>query len=142
MDEASILAALFSSTEWKTLAAAIAGRMDHDVTTGQDRVLGADEAVLATLSVAQEVAFTAANWTNATKYLIKSGAFAGYLWKSGDVLTLSAGTGVTVGQYTIAAKIDDDTLELATDINGAGGDISDNTIAGTIDNGRLMRTVA
>ncbi len=85
-------------------------------------------------------AITGANWVDASKYIVKTGAFADYVYAPGDRIQMTAGTGVTVftnfaatvtGSHLIVAKIDNNTIQLATDINGAGGDISDNSVGGT-----------
>ena len=88
------------------------------------------------------VTVTGANWTNATKRLTETGAFARYVHRTGDTIELTAGTGVTTGEYTISAKIDDDTIELATDINGDNGDITDDSVEGVVENDTVMMTVA
>lgn len=120
------------------------GPKDHAVTgadAGEDRVFESDGSTLVVKTRPVEtISFTGANWTNATKRITKASAFTRYIWKTGDLVTLTAGTGVTLGQYTIASKVDDSTIELAADCNGAGGDIGGNTIAGEISNGRIMRT--
>lgn len=131
----------------KAIHAALVGNMDHDedpasASVGQDRVIDSDgSTVLATLRTAADIEVTGANWTDLTKYLVQVDAFTGYLWRSGDQITLTAGTGVVAGQYEIVGKIDDDTIELAADINAAAGDIADNSVVGTIFTGRIMRTV-
>jgi hypothetical protein len=106
----------------------------HDEESGEHVLLNdAGTAALKTFTAYSQVSITGANWTNATKYLTQTGVFASYRWKSGDTVTLTAGTGVTLGQYTIASRVSDDAIELATDINSTGGDISDDTVVGTID---------
>lgn len=111
----------------------------YTIDDGTEEVLDTDDSVLVTITPTGSIAFTGAGWTNASKYITKAGAFADYVWKSGDVVTLTAGTGVTLGQYTISSKIDSGTIELATDINGVTGDIADASIAGTIATGRVLR---
>lgn len=124
-------------------ACAAAGNYDHDINAGVDRVLDEDgSTVLRTLTPAEAISFTGANWTNGTKTITKVGAFTNYIFKTGDQVTLSAGTGVTTGVYAIASRVSDDAITLSTDCNGASGDISDNSIAGTIDNARIMRKVS
>lgn len=83
-------------------------------------------------TLATDITVTGANWTNSSKTLTLAGAFTDYVWESGDKITLTAGTGVTLGEYTISSRTSDNAIVLATDINGAGGDISDNSINGTI----------
>lgn len=79
--------------------------------------------------VQNQITFTGANWTNGT--LTVTGTFTGYVFTSGDVVRLTAGTGVTFGVYTIASGTST-TLVLTADINGGGGNIADNSVAGTI----------
>lgn len=45
-------------------------------------------------------------------------------------LHITAGTGVTLGDYDIATRVDANSITLATDINGAGGNIADNSVVG------------
>jgi len=82
------------------------------------------------------IAVSGMNWTDATKRLSKTGAFAGYAWVSGDIITLQTGgpPGTVIYQaYSITAKIDNNTIELADDINGpTNGDISDGTLGGFV----------
>lgn len=60
-----------------------------------------------------------ATFTNATKTLTKAGAFANYTFKSGDIVKITAGTGVTLGRYNIASKVDANSITLTADIGGA-----------------------
>lgn len=84
-----------------------------------------------------DIAFTGANWTDASKTLTKTGAFVNFLGLTTGQATvqvnLTAGTGVTPGLYTIASKTSNNAVVLATDINGAGGDIGDASIAGAVE---------
>jgi hypothetical protein len=110
----------------------------HDLETGVHQILDDDHLTPTfTFTPYSDFTISGANWTNATKYLVLLGAFANYRHQAGDTITLTAGTGVTLGQYTIHDRIDDDTIELATDINGAGGNITDNSVDGTIETGRV-----
>lgn len=59
-----------------------------------------------------------ATFTNSTKKLNKTGAFAGYAWQANDRVYISGGTGVTTGLYRIAGKDSDDQIELVDDIGG------------------------
>lgn len=79
-----------------------------------------------------------ANWTDATKTITKVGAFANYVWAAGDTFNITAGTGVTLAEYTIASRPNNDTITLTADINGAGGNIVDNSINGTVGLGSLV----
>lgn len=88
--------------------------------------------VTPTQTLSNIIPVTAMNWTDATLSLTKVGAFASYTFTAGDTISITAGTGVTIGTYGIAAKVNDDTLQLASDINGAGADIADATVNGNI----------
>jgi len=123
------------------LKAIFANAAVHTVATGVDKYMDDDGITeLLTRTPAEEVSVTGANWTNSTKLLTQTDAFATYVHHTGDVIDLTGGTGVVAGEYTISAKIDDDTIELATDINEASGDISDSSVVGSINNGRIMVT--
>lgn len=63
-------------------------------------------------------------------HLSSTGAFADYSHVAGDAVTLTAGAGVTAGQYTIASRVDDDAVLLAS---SAGSD-STADVAGTMKN--------
>lgn len=111
----------------------------HDIATGVTEFLGGDgQTAVRTATRYGDVTIDGANWTNATKTLTLVGAFANYVWRDGDTITLTAGTGVVAGQYTIASRVDDDSITLATDINGDAGDVSDNSIDGEIVTGRWL----
>jgi hypothetical protein len=77
--------------------------------------------------------FTGANWTDATRRITLAGTFTSYTHTAGRKVELTAGTGVVLGQYTVSAKIDDDTIEIVEDINGGDGDIDDGSVSGTVD---------
>lgn len=66
-------------------------------------------------------------FTNSTKRLVKTGAFASYNHTTAttpdkpyrsNYVGIVSGTGVTAGSYEIASKISDDELELVADIGG------------------------
>ena len=57
--------------------------------------------------------FTAATWTAATRTLTKTGAFASYTHRSGDMIYIASGTGHTAGWYTISSKSSSDAVVLA-----------------------------
>jgi len=88
------------------------------------------------------ISFGCANWGDVGRFVTipwesyeKARAFTTYQWQSGDILVVTGGTGVTLGQYSIARKVHDGQIELATDINPdapAGTDITDKTVAGYI----------
>ncbi len=75
------------------------------------------------------ISITAGNWTNASKTLTQTGRFAGAI--IGQTISLTAGTTVSAGTYTIATVVSNDEVTLTTDINGASGDINDSSIVGT-----------
>jgi len=75
------------------------------------------------------IAVTGANWTEAARQLTATGAFTR---TAGDKITITAGSGVTPGTYTVSRRVDNDTIELVEDIT-TGGDVTDNSIEGTID---------
>jgi hypothetical protein len=64
-------------------------------------------------------AITGGTFTNATRTLTKTGAFASYTWASGDKLYVTGGTGVVAGFYAIASKTSSDAIVLSADIGGA-----------------------
>lgn len=90
----------------------------------------------------QLVGVVGGNWTDSTKTLTRlnadnvnspdAGAFTNYTWTAGDTIELTSGTGVTLGTYAIASKTNNDSIVLSADINGASGDITDDTIYGVI----------
>lgn len=65
------------------------------------------------------LAFTAATWDNTTLRLTKTGAFTRYVWQEGDQIAVTAGTGVTLGQYRVARKVSADAIDLASSIKGS-----------------------
>lgn len=80
-------------------------------------------------------AITNASWTESTKTLAQTGAFANAV--AGQTLTLNSDAGVTAGDYTVSSvAIDGNSVVLATDIN-AGGDIASG-ITGTAKNNRIL----
>jgi len=64
-------------------------------------------------------AIAAGAWTAATKTLTKVAAFAGYSWASGDQISVTGGTGVTVAWYEIASRTSDDAIILKEAISAA-----------------------
>jgi len=69
----------------------------------------------------QVAAITGATWTELTSTLTKTGFFAGYTVKAGDVIEITGGTGANTGTYSVASKTSDNAIVLATSI-GAGAD--------------------
>lgn len=67
---------------------------------------------------------TGVTYTDASKTLTKTGAFAGYTYAVGDTILVNGGTGVTKGRYRIASKTNDDTIVLHDDIGASTADVS------------------
>lgn len=59
---------------------------------------------------------TGGSWTTATKTLTKAGAFASFTLESDDQIYVTGGTNVTAGWYTIATRVDDDSITLEDEI--------------------------
>ena len=76
--------------------------------------------------VFQHAAFTSCNWTNATRVITGSGFTA---YSGPHFVRVTGGTGVTRGRYrATGATSSAITLEVGADINGASGDIADNSV--------------
>lgn len=60
-----------------------------------------------------------ATWTEATRTLTLTGAFADYSWLSADTVDIADGTGATVGTYEVEEHVDDDSVILRTSIGAA-----------------------
>jgi len=127
LNEIHLLKAILLNSGTHNVADAVDQHMDDDGLTP-----------IAERTAVEEISVVNANWINATKYLTLTDGFVNYVHKTGDVIDLTAGTGVVTGEYTITAKIDADTIELASDINGGSDDIDDDSVAGTINNGNVM----
>lgn len=65
------------------------------------------------------IELTGGTWDEANLRLTKLGAFASYSWLLADTVRVTEGTGATTGTYEVAARIDDDTIELASSIGAA-----------------------
>lgn len=76
------------------------------------------------------ISLTGATWTESSKTITKTGAFASYVFSSGDTLTITGGTGATAATYYVASRTSDDAIVLTTSI-GAGADGQTN-IAGSL----------
>lgn len=90
-------------------------------------------------SGANTIALTGATWTNGTLTLTKTGAFTNYVYKSGDRIRITGGTGATAGFYVVAGRTSADAITLTTTI-GAGADGQTN-IAGSLLDRSLMQSV-
>lgn len=79
--------------------------------------------------------FTAATWDNTAKTLTKTGAFAGYTWRAGDMIYLTAGTGFTANSwYKVTGKTSDDVITLYADVANTAdvaADVTDATYSET-----------
>lgn len=73
---------------------------------------------------ATAVSITGATWTQATKRLVKTGAFTSYTHATGRLIKITGGTGITTGSYVINAKISDDEIELVSSIGPNATDVS------------------
>ena len=95
-----------------------------------------------TLDLRGLISVSAATTSGTT--LTSTGAFSGYTFLSGDVIDLTAGTGVTLGTYDIASKTDANTIELETapgDAADVGGRMENNSVALPLDF-RSMKSIS
>jgi hypothetical protein len=76
-----------------------------------------------------DVNIVGGTWTQATKRLVKTGAFASYTFRSGDQIYVTGGTGVTAGWRAIASKISNDEIELSTTTGFTGNNVNTTTDA-------------
>lgn len=65
------------------------------------------------------IVITTGTYTDATKTVTKTGAFANYTFRTGDTLVILSGSAATPGTYLIASKVDSDNITLTT---SAGAD--------------------
>lgn len=65
-----------------------------------------------------KITLTNATWTKSTKRLVQTGAFTNYTWQAGDRIVITGGDDADIrpGMYSIAARIDDDTIEMEAEI--------------------------
>lgn len=87
-------------------------------------------------SGANTIAIVSATYTDATKTITLTGAFTNYVYKSGDRVRITGGTGATAGYYVVASRASADAITLTTSI-GAGADGQTN-IAGSLLDRKLM----
>jgi len=73
----------------------------------------------ARLRTRASIDLTGATWTEATKTLTKTAAFASYTWLEADTLDLTDGTGATAAFYEVTSRTSDDAIVLATSIGSA-----------------------
>lgn len=91
------------------------------------------------VSSANPISVTGANWLDGPRRIVAPGAFATYVFNGGEQFTITAGNGgARLQRFGIKARIDDSTIELYDDINDncgqqplTGCDILDGSIAGT-----------
>lgn len=88
---------------------------------------------------ANNIAITGGTWTDATKTLTKTGAFTNYVFKAGDRVRITGGTGATAGFYVVATRASADAITLTTSI-GVGAD-GQTDIAGTLLDRALMQSI-
>lgn len=67
---------------------------------------------------------TAVTWASGGSTITKTGAFAAYSWVAGDTITITGGTAVTPGVYTIASKTNSDTIVLSSSIGTSASDVT------------------
>jgi hypothetical protein len=60
-------------------------------------------------------------WTAASRTLTSAGAFTSYTFVEGDQIYITAGTGMTAGWYTIASRIDANSITLVAASTGLSG---------------------
>lgn len=72
-------------------------------------------------------------WTESTKQLESTGAFADYTWVEGDEIRTTGGTDVLEKTVRVVSRVDDDTLELAESISATAGNLASADIEATLD---------
>ena len=97
------------------------GDLTDDQTTSQARA----ETIYVGTSANDWRRLTGVGWDESELELSSTGAFADWEWFPGALVQVISGTGAVSGTYEVLARIDDDTIEIATDAGGAGGDQSD-----------------
>lgn len=81
----------------------------------------------------ETIVLSGAGWTDATKSITKTGGFTNLIADASLMsVNLTAGTGVTTGEYRLNSKTSNDAAVSDTDINSGGGDIADASVAGSI----------
>ena len=88
------------------------------------------ENVEAKLDLRGKILATGMDWDQSERTLTESGQFANYTFLEGDMIEITAGTGVPLGWYRIGKKTDDNTIVLGADIKST--DVTDDKIKGTI----------
>lgn len=71
------------------------------------------------LNFAAPITLTNATWTESSKTLTKTGAFASYTFVPGDEVEITDGTGATDGTYPVASKTSSDAIVLVDSIGSA-----------------------
>lgn len=75
------------------------------------------------LTARASITLTGATWTEATKTLAETGAFASYTFLAGDQLRVTDGTGATTGYARLASRVSDDAITLESSIGPDAADI-------------------
>ncbi len=91
-------------------------------------LLGAE----AFLDYAAPVTANSGTWVESTLSYTSTGSFSSYTYTQGDVLTLTAGTNVTNGEYPIASKTDSDAIVLEQTITDTAGNLTTGDITASI----------
>lgn len=85
----------------------------------------------AKLNLRAQVSFSAGDWTQSTKTLTKTGAFANYAHLAGDTIDITAGTGLTLGTAKVVSRTSDDAIVLDTDLGAdTAGTVSADSVWG------------
>lgn len=105
--------ALFSAHSWKFL---------------EDRSID--------LAPRAEITLLGATWTEATRQLEETGAFADYDHIPADTIDITGGTGATTNRFEVQEKLDDDTIILRTSIGAAANGQTD--ITATLANDQIL----
>lgn len=73
----------------------------------------------------ETLTFTDGTWTESTKTLTKTAAFADYTYAAGDEIVISGGANATTGRYVVASNPTDNTITLEISIGAAADGDSD-----------------
>lgn len=79
-----------------------------------------------------------ATWTESSKTLTQTGAFASYTFQSGDIVRIESGTGAVPGDYRVASRTSDDAIVLVDSLSAAAGNLSTGDIAGALQTVRFF----
>jgi hypothetical protein len=110
---------------WGTAALVNGVKVGGFATMSSTVVGDAQRGVIAiTTGITGAHATTAATYTDATRTLTKTGFFASYTQKPGDLLTSITGTGITATEAHIAHKVDSNSVILVEDIGADSVDVA------------------